>query len=83
MGERQRWTWRDISLYAAQLDDDDVNLGWLTSPFTRMCQSAPTDTVARVAKLMKTENISSVPICEGRHGKKLLGIVTDWDLALT
>jgi hypothetical protein len=31
---------------------------------------------------MKTENIGSVPICEDRHGKKLLGIVTDRDLAL-
>ncbi len=41
-----------------------------------------TDTVARIAKLMKTENIGSVPICEDRHGKKLLGIVTDRDLAL-
>ncbi|MFL6449919.1 MAG: CBS domain-containing protein, partial [Bryobacteraceae bacterium] len=28
----------------------------------------PTDTVARIAKLMKTENIGSVPICEDRHG---------------
>jgi len=42
----------------------------------------PTDTVARIAKLMKTENIGSVPICEDRHGKKLLGIATDRDLAL-
>ncbi len=42
----------------------------------------PTDTVARIAKLMKTENIGSVPICEDRHGKQLLGIVTDRDLAL-
>jgi len=42
----------------------------------------PTDTVARIAKLMKTENIGSVPICEDRHGNKLLGIVTDRDLAL-
>ena len=32
----------------------------------------PTDTVARIAKLMKTENIGSVPICEDRHGKKVL-----------
>jgi CBS domain-containing protein len=32
--------------------------------------------------LMKTENIGSVPICEDRHGKELLGIVTDRDLAL-
>jgi CBS domain-containing protein len=31
---------------------------------------------------MKTENVGSVPICEDRHGKRLLGIVTDRDLAL-
>ena len=42
----------------------------------------PNDTAARVAKLMKTENIGSVPICEDRHGKKLVGIITDRDLAL-
>ena len=42
----------------------------------------PTDTAARVAKLMKTENIGSVPVCEDRHSKKLVGIVTDRDLVL-
>jgi len=42
----------------------------------------PGDTAARVAKLMKTENIGSVPICEDRHGKKLVGIITDRDLAV-
>ena len=42
----------------------------------------PTDTAVRVAKLMKTENIGSVPVCEDRHTKKLVGIVTDRDLAL-
>lgn len=42
----------------------------------------PGDTAARVAKLMKTENIGSVPICEDRQNKKLVGIVTDRDLAL-
>jgi CBS domain-containing protein len=42
----------------------------------------PTDTAARVAKMMKSENIGSVPVCEDRHNKKLVGIVTDRDLAL-
>jgi len=42
----------------------------------------PSDTAARVAKLMKTEDIGSVPICEDRQSKKLVGIVTDRDLAL-
>ena len=31
---------------------------------------------------MKAEDIGSVPICEDRHSKKLVGIVTDRDLAL-
>jgi CBS domain-containing protein len=42
----------------------------------------PTDTAARVAKLMKKENIGAVPICEDRHGSKLVGIITDRDLTL-
>lgn len=42
----------------------------------------PTDTAVRAAKLMKAENIGSVPVCEDRHNKKLVGIVTDRDLAL-
>jgi len=42
----------------------------------------PTETAVRIAKLMKTENIGSVPICDDRHHKKLLGIVTDRDLAI-
>ncbi len=42
----------------------------------------PTDTAARAAKLMKAENIGSLPVCEDRHSKKLVGIVTDRDLAL-
>ena len=42
----------------------------------------PDETAARVAKFMKTENVGSVPICESRQSKKLVGIVTDRDLAL-
>ncbi len=42
----------------------------------------PAETAVRIAKLMKTENIGSVPICDDRHNKKLLGIVTDRDLAI-
>jgi CBS domain-containing protein len=40
----------------------------------------PTDSAARVAKIMKTENVGSVPVCESRKSKKLIGIVTDRDL---
>jgi CBS domain-containing protein len=42
----------------------------------------PDDGVTRIAKFMKTENVGSLPICEDRDTKKLVGIVTDRDLAL-
>src|SRR5439155_6549870 len=42
----------------------------------------PDETVTRIAKLMKIENVGSLPICEDRETKKLVGIVTDRDLAL-
>ena len=42
----------------------------------------PDDTAARVAKIMKTEDVGSVPVCEGRESRKLVGIVTDRDLAI-
>jgi CBS domain-containing protein len=45
--------------------------------------SHPTDTVDDVAKLMKKEDIGPVLIVEkGDHGKRLVGIVTDRDLAI-
>ena len=42
----------------------------------------PSDTVESVAQLMKRENIGSVPVIESEHSRKLIGIVTDRDLAL-
>src|SRR6266511_2656341 len=42
----------------------------------------PDDSAVRVAKLMKTEDVGSIPICDDRHSKRLLGIVTDRDLAI-
>ena len=41
----------------------------------------PDDTVAKAAKLMKSENIGSVPVTEDEKTRKLVGIVTDRDLA--
>src|SRR5215472_9041074 len=43
---------------------------------------APGDTASRVAKIMKTEDVGSIPVCESRQNRKLLGIVTDRDLAI-
>jgi CBS domain-containing protein len=42
----------------------------------------PHDTVADVARLMKDEDIGSVPIVQDEDSKKLMGIVTDRDLAI-
>jgi len=42
----------------------------------------PNDMVAKVAQLMESKNIGPVPIIENEQTKKLVGIVTDRDLAL-
>ena len=42
----------------------------------------PDDTVASVARLMKDNDIGPVPIVEDNTSKRLVGIVTDRDLAL-
>lgn len=42
----------------------------------------PTDTVSKAAGCMKHENVGSIPVIESEYSKKLVGIVTDRDLAL-
>jgi CBS domain-containing protein len=42
----------------------------------------PDDMVAKVAQLMKRESIGSIPVIENEQTQKLVGIVTDRDLAL-
>ena len=42
----------------------------------------PNDMVAKVAQLMKSKDIGPVPIIENEQTKRLVGIVTDRDLAL-
>lgn len=42
----------------------------------------PNDLVAKAAKLMKSENIGSIPVIENEQTKQLVGIVTDRDLTL-
>jgi CBS domain-containing protein len=42
----------------------------------------PEDTVSKVAQLMKREDIGPVLIVDNERSKKLVGIVTDRDLAL-
>jgi CBS domain-containing protein len=42
----------------------------------------PGDTVERAAQLMEQENVGPIPVIDGGQTKKLVGIVTDRDLAL-
>jgi CBS domain-containing protein len=42
----------------------------------------PDDTVASVARLMKENDIGPVPIVDDNKSKRLVGIVTDRDLAI-
>ncbi len=42
----------------------------------------PTDNVISVAELMKRENVGSVPVVENDNTQKLIGIITDRDLAM-
>jgi len=42
----------------------------------------PTDAVSKAAQLMKDEDVGSIPVIEDEETMKLIGIVTDRDLAL-
>ncbi len=42
----------------------------------------PSDLVAQAAELMKREQIGSIPVIENEQTKKIVGIITDRDLAL-
>jgi CBS domain-containing protein len=42
----------------------------------------PNDLVTKAAELMKNEHVGSIPVIENEQTKKLVGIVTDRDLAL-
>ena len=42
----------------------------------------PEDTVDQVAQIMKRENVGSVPVVSSHHSNRLIGIVTDRDLAM-
>lgn len=42
----------------------------------------PDDSTAKAAELMKSGNIGSIPVIENAQTQKLVGIVTDRDLAL-
>ena len=42
----------------------------------------PNDPVARAAEIMREENVGAVPVVTDLHERRLVGIVTDRDLAL-
>ena len=42
----------------------------------------PDDLVIKAAQLMKSEHVGSIPVIENEQTRKLVGIVTDRDLAL-
>jgi CBS domain-containing protein len=42
----------------------------------------PADTVSKAAQLMKAEDVGSIPVVENEQTMKLIGIVTDRDLAM-
>ena len=42
----------------------------------------PNDSVFKAAELMKIENVGSIPVIESEQSQKLVGIVTDRDIAL-
>jgi CBS domain-containing protein len=42
----------------------------------------PNDAAAKVAQMMKHENVGSIPVVEDAQTKKLVGIVTDRDLTM-
>jgi CBS domain-containing protein len=42
----------------------------------------PSDSITRVAELMKTEDVGSVPVVDSQASRTLVGIVTDRDLVI-
>ena len=52
----------------------------IMTPNPHFCK--PTDNVISVAEMMKRENVGSVPVVDNDQTKKLIGIITDRDLAM-
>ncbi len=43
---------------------------------------SPGDSAQRAAKMMKVQNVGSLPVCSSHESKRLVGIITDRDLCL-
>lgn len=44
--------------------------------------SVPDESAQRVAQVMKEQNVGAIPVCDSRESKRLIGVVTDRDIAL-
>jgi len=42
----------------------------------------PSDSAVRAARMMKIEDVGSLPVCSDEHSRRLVGIITDRDLCL-
>ena len=42
----------------------------------------PTDSIVRIAQLMKAQDVGAVPVVESQSSRKLVGIVTDRDIVV-
>lgn len=42
----------------------------------------PTDSIVRIAQLMKAQDVGAVPVIESKSSPKLIGIVTDRDIVV-
>lgn len=54
--------------------------GEVMTPDPACCE--PADSIARVAQVMKAEDVGAVPVVDSKAGRKLVGIITDRDIVV-
>ena len=57
-----------------------MTCGEVMTPNPKCC--LPSDNALRAARLMKIEDVGSLPVCSSGDSRRLVGIITDRDLAL-
>jgi len=57
-----------------------MTCGEVMTPNPKCC--LPSDSALRAARLMKIEDVGSLPVCSSGDSRRLVGIITDRDLAL-
>jgi CBS domain-containing protein len=68
------------SLRASRRVEMKLKCNGIMSESPTVC--VPTDSVVEVARLMKESDVGSIPVVEDRTDLRLIGIVTDRDLAM-